>query len=198
MPKNTFQNLSPEKKCKIFEAAVQEFSSRSFSEASINQIVKTAQIPRGSFYQYFEDKQDVYLFMCAEIAREKQQLIAGMEPLDPNASALDEFLYKTKVSLELGKRRPEYRRISMLMEKDESDFITGLRALSTQDLKRVTELFERDRQRGLIRPDVDCGLVIEMVYTLTMKEYFRAGMDSELFSRRMQEIIRIIWEGIAL
>lgn len=42
MPKETFNNLSGNKKRKIFEAAVHEFSTRRFSEASINQIVKTA------------------------------------------------------------------------------------------------------------------------------------------------------------
>ncbi len=50
MPKDTFLNLIEEKKKRIFDAAVREFSTRCFSEASINQIVKNAGIPEGSFY----------------------------------------------------------------------------------------------------------------------------------------------------
>jgi AcrR family transcriptional regulator len=32
-------------------------------EASISNIVKEAEIPRGSFYQYFEDKEDVFVYV---------------------------------------------------------------------------------------------------------------------------------------
>lgn len=64
MPKQTFFNLSEEKKERLLNAAYQEFSQYSFSESSINRIIKLAQIPRGSFYQYFEDKQDLYLYFA--------------------------------------------------------------------------------------------------------------------------------------
>ncbi len=58
MPKSTFYNLSDEKKSRIFEAALQEFSVKTFSQASLNQIIKNADIPRGSFYQYFDNKEE--------------------------------------------------------------------------------------------------------------------------------------------
>ena len=63
MPKETFYNLSEEKRQRIFQAAVSEFASHKFSEASLNRIVKAAKIPWGSFYQYFEDKEDLYLYV---------------------------------------------------------------------------------------------------------------------------------------
>lgn len=62
MPKETFHRLPEEKKKRILEAAQQEFTSYVFSEASINRIIKAAGIPRGSFYQYFEDKQDLFVY----------------------------------------------------------------------------------------------------------------------------------------
>jgi TetR/AcrR family transcriptional regulator len=64
MPKDTFFNLDEAKRNRIFEAAVDEFSQRRFSEASINQVVKNAGISRGSFYQYFQNKEDLYLYTC--------------------------------------------------------------------------------------------------------------------------------------
>ena len=60
MPSSTFLNLPAEKQEKLLEAATREFSHRPFNEASINQIIKEAGIPRGSFYMYFQDKE--YLF----------------------------------------------------------------------------------------------------------------------------------------
>lgn len=66
MPKDTFFRLPEEKKKRIMEAADREFFSRSYAEASINRIIKDAEIPRGSFYQYFEDKKDLFLYAISE------------------------------------------------------------------------------------------------------------------------------------
>lgn len=66
MPKSTFYRLSEEKKKRILEAAKQEFLRVPYQEASINKIIKTAEIPRGSFYQYFEDKQDLFTYVLNE------------------------------------------------------------------------------------------------------------------------------------
>lgn len=66
MPKSTFYRLPDEKKKRILEAAKQEFLRVPYQEASINKIIKTAEIPRGSFYQYFEDKQDIFTYVLDE------------------------------------------------------------------------------------------------------------------------------------
>ncbi|GMA98148.1 TetR/AcrR family transcriptional regulator [Pelosinus sp. IPA-1] len=89
MPKDTFYNLSDDKKRKIFDAAVQEFSTRHFSEASINQIVKAAGIPRGSFYQYFSGKEDLFFYIFEEIVKEKLEIIRQAETIDPDADAFE-------------------------------------------------------------------------------------------------------------
>lgn len=63
MPSSTFLNLPPEKQEKLLEAATREFSTRPFNEASINQIIKEAGIPRGSFYMYFQDKEELFRYL---------------------------------------------------------------------------------------------------------------------------------------
>ena len=63
MPSSTFLNLPAEKQEKLLEAATREFSNRPFNEASINQIIKEAGIPRGSFYMYFQDKEDLFRYL---------------------------------------------------------------------------------------------------------------------------------------
>ena len=59
MPKETFLKLSNEKKEKIILSAKKEFSRVPLEEVSIKYIVEDAEIARGSFYQYFEDKEDL-------------------------------------------------------------------------------------------------------------------------------------------
>ncbi|MCC8068355.1 MAG: TetR family transcriptional regulator [Ruminococcus sp.] len=59
MPKQRFYNLPIEKRERILNAAVSEFSRVPINEVSINKIIKSANISRGSFYQYFDDKNDL-------------------------------------------------------------------------------------------------------------------------------------------
>lgn len=57
--KKTFYNLPEEKRQRIINATMNEFSSSSTEKISINRIIKAANISRGSFYQYFDDKVDL-------------------------------------------------------------------------------------------------------------------------------------------
>ena len=65
MPKETFYKLPDEKRERIMAAAEREFLENSFEAAAINRIIKEAAIPRGSFYQYFEDKKDIFLYIVS-------------------------------------------------------------------------------------------------------------------------------------
>ena len=69
MPKQTFIKLPIDKKETLIHAAKKEFSRVPLFEASIANIVKEAGIPRGSFYQYFEDKEDLYYFLLDEYSQ---------------------------------------------------------------------------------------------------------------------------------
>ena len=60
MPKQTFFNLPEGKRKTLMNAAEKEFARVPLAKASISNIIKDANIPRGSFYQYFENKEDLY------------------------------------------------------------------------------------------------------------------------------------------
>ena len=70
MAKQTFLNLSEEKRMKIFNSLKKEFSRVALKDALVSNIVKEAQIPRGSFYQYFEDIDDAYYYVINEYSKE--------------------------------------------------------------------------------------------------------------------------------
>ena len=73
MPKETFLNLPKEKKEKITKAILKEFSRENFNKASISNIIKEAKIPRGSFYQYFEDKEDAIKYLIDSFIENEQK-----------------------------------------------------------------------------------------------------------------------------
>jgi len=66
MPTQRFLHLPDIKREKIKQAAICEFSKFSFSDVSINQIIKEADISRGSFYTYFEDKEDLLAYLLRD------------------------------------------------------------------------------------------------------------------------------------
>lgn len=197
MPKDTFFNLNDEKKRKIFDAAVQEFAIRRFSEASINQIIKAAGIPRGSFYQYFQDKEDLYLYMFTEIGKEKLEVIKREGFFSPDVDFFEANLSKMKILIEWSKTKPEYNQISVLMEMDDSEFIHKLRTISNDSFDRLRDMVERDKERGLIKPEVDSDLVVDITTALNMhliKEYYRTG-NAETLYKKLSDTLKIIKEG---
>jgi hypothetical protein len=62
----------------------------------------------------------------------------------------------------------------------------------------VREMVERDKQRGLIKLEVDSVLVVDMIYTLISREFLRTGFDEDLFIKRITHVIQIIKEGIEI
>jgi AcrR family transcriptional regulator len=71
LPTQTFFNLPEEKRERIIDAAILEFASCSVSQARIARIIEKAGIPRGSFYQYFENLKDLYKYIF-DLAGEKK------------------------------------------------------------------------------------------------------------------------------
>lgn len=63
MPTITFEKLSDDKKDIIEESAIKEFSTYTYDQVSINRIIQDINMPRGSFYLYFENKEDLYLYI---------------------------------------------------------------------------------------------------------------------------------------
>lgn len=195
MPKDTFFNLSEEKKQKIYAAAVKEFSTQRFSEASINQIVKTAEIPRGSFYQYFEGKEDVYLYMFDQMTKEKRGVYNYNEIFSPEDDFTGSGIKLIKATFEWGRQHPEYAKIAMLMEIDDSGFIKGIRS---SIIDKFAEMLDHDRQRGLIRQDVDLALAGDMLFTLIWKQFSLFGSDEKQFFKKLTEGFEIIRKGITV
>lgn len=60
MAKDTFHNLSREKKEKILDVLKAVFREKPFHEVTVKEIVEESGIARGSFYQYFDDLKEAY------------------------------------------------------------------------------------------------------------------------------------------
>ena len=73
MPTERFYRLPKEKADTIRNAAIQEFKRVPPEEASINKIIQRADISRGSFYTYFEDKYDLLKWLMGDFIENYQR-----------------------------------------------------------------------------------------------------------------------------
>lgn len=76
MPKSTFFNLPGEKRQGIEQAALDEFSAYGFDNSNMNRIVAHSGIAKGSFYQYFENKKDLYFHLVDMLFQKKMRAVA--------------------------------------------------------------------------------------------------------------------------
>ena len=73
-----FRRLAPEKQNKVLSAALKEFARLGYSEANINKIAESAGISIGSLYQYFNDKQTLYMTIVNYAADTLKEVLDGI------------------------------------------------------------------------------------------------------------------------
>ncbi len=99
MVSETFINLSDEKKQKIAQALLKEFSTYPLAKAQVARIVKDAGIARGAFYKYFDDLIDAYVYMYHIAIEDIHARMSPNEKFDPNHFArVVKFIDKVQYS----------------------------------------------------------------------------------------------------
>lgn len=63
MPTGTWERLPEARRRAVIDAAEREFAARGFSHGSLNTIARDAGIAKGSLFQYFADKVDLYVHL---------------------------------------------------------------------------------------------------------------------------------------
>jgi AcrR family transcriptional regulator len=60
MPRQRFLNMPAKARNRLLELALKEFAERGIEQASLNDILASSGISKGSYYYYFDDKEDLY------------------------------------------------------------------------------------------------------------------------------------------
>ncbi|NKC69013.1 TetR/AcrR family transcriptional regulator [Vagococcus fluvialis] len=139
MPSNTFFRLEKEKQDKILAASKKEFSKFPLEEASIANIVKEAGIPRGSFYQYFTGKEDVFFYLFEEARRNlEDSFISYLEKTNGDLfETFKLFFYDFSKEVLEGENKDFFRHTFLHMNYTRSNQMM------------VSEMSEEERQRHL-------------------------------------------------
>lgn len=64
MPTVTWARVDPGRRAAVIEAAEAEFGAHGYSQGSLNVIARRAGVAKGSLFQYFADKRDLYAYIA--------------------------------------------------------------------------------------------------------------------------------------
>jgi AcrR family transcriptional regulator len=166
MPKQTFLNLPEEKREMIMNAAIEEFAEYGLENASTNRIVKNSGIAKGSFYQYFEDKQDVFMHLLDVIEKQEIEFFKNEHPPDHNMDIFHYFRWMVKKGMEFGLAHPREIQAAWRVLLGEGLYygknLVGYRQKTTQAL---TMMIKQAMERGEVDPSVDVELAVMVMET---------------------------------
>lgn len=163
MPKQTFFNLADEKRDLIVEIALDEFADNDYDAASISRIVSRAGIAKGSFYQYFDDKEDLYRYLLGYIVQKKADFFSLDHP-DPEHIGIFNYLrWIFANSAEFEAAYPRFSRLGYRMLKGGPSENRVFKQMVDSSLAYYRKLVTVGKEQGDIAADIDSDVAASML-----------------------------------
>jgi len=193
MPKQTFFNLSAEKREHIMDIAIRTFAEDGYQEASITSIVSRAGIAKGSFYQYFEDKDDLYLHILRSIAEFKIE-IYKREFVGSEHVTLTEFLRKVAhMQLREFKEAPLLQKVGLDFARTRPEPVTAKFYESMQGVADSVYInfIEEEKRCGRLDTNVNTELLNCMLMSVGqyLTSWVESRADDEINAANINEIV---------
>jgi AcrR family transcriptional regulator len=172
MPKETFFNLNEEKQEKVMRSAISEFLKHGFEKGNIGDIAKNAGVAKGSIYQYFENKRELFLYSVkwsTQLMMKKYSKYMVVTDKDIN---IFDFLYENSKQLWVQMR--DEREVIIFIQ----DVFLGRYARLTDDSMEymmkvsdeyILQLIREGKKNGCIRDDIDDNILSLYITGVSMK-----------------------------
>ncbi len=202
MPKETFYNLDEEKKQRILDAAVNEFSEHSYVEVKLSRIIKASKIPRGSFYQYFEDKKDLFLYLFDMITKAKLEFLKDLLPNPENTPFLELFKELYIRGARFAEVNPKYIKITRYLMMSGGAIYDEVIGDGLQMARKIyLNYIDTDKKMGRIKDDVDSEVLADfMISTITNVAIDEIAKKEEIDINKMiykvENLLKILKKGI--
>lgn len=182
MPKPTFFNLPEEKRQTLIDCALDEFAARDYDSASISQIVARAGIAKGSLYQYFTDKRELYIYLLELAAAKKGELLAAAQPPRADAPVFETLRWLLDAMLSFELQYPKLAQLGFRAAYGKSPLPEKILQQGRQATTAYFRaLIEQGQRGGELRPELDAGTAAWML-TAVLNEIgsqFRARLADE-------------------
>ena len=198
MPKKTFFNLEQDKQNQITNQSIKVFSMASFSEVKIATIIKRAGIPRSSFYDYFEDKLDLYSYIMIKLGEKKQQYIGES---DVSGDFFNRLTMIIKSGVQFMVNEPELDAVYKQFLKDPE----LIKTIFGNQVAAVSDIFEAMLEEGIkdgsIRPDINVKFMAKTINILTSELMYDAAFDDDksmelIVTELVDDLLGFIKNGI--
>lgn len=207
MPNQTFFNLPDDKRKIIVSAALEEFSIANYGTASINQICKKSNIAKGSFYQYFSDKLDLYVYIMTLAIDEKIKFFSSVLEEFQSLSLLEQIRILFVKGMEFAKEHPLYAALGQQFTKENDEIAKS--AVIKEGEKQSESLFihmiDNAKSKGEIDINIDSLALSMLLQSLnnTVNEYMLnsfSEINYEHYDKDVNKLIdsllSIIFNGI--
>lgn len=207
MPNTAFFNLSEDKRNLIISVAIDEFASANYDTASINQICKKSNIAKGSFYQYFTDKLDLYIYIMTIAIEEKVNFFTTILENFKTLTLLEQIRLLFIKGIEFAKKNPQYAALGEQFLKESNEH--AKQAVIKEGEKRsdiiFAQMIDYAKLKGEINSEVETLALSMMLQSLnkTVNEYTLnkyGGTNHINFSEDTNELVdsllNIIFNGI--
>ena len=158
MPTKTFNRLRDEKQEAILRAAIREFAKNGFARAKTSDIAHNAGISKGSVFQYFENKEELFIH-CA-----KWGLEVFMKKLDDqmNIGDLDiyEYFQDNKVKTDLVREEGELAVFMQVVMNEPGMLDESMKSMYDIGNIYTKKLIENGTHKGSVRSDIDSELLL--------------------------------------
>ena len=142
----TLSNIDSDKKERIINASIKEFSLYPYEKSSTNNIVKNAGISKGLLFHYFESKQELYDKLVGFVINKLYNEISSQINWDEK-DILERIKHLVIVKMKIGKKYPHM-----------FDFI--IKVLSYKNSSSVDDVMDLYGKYG-----VDFQLILKDIYT---------------------------------
>lgn len=161
----TFEHLSPAKRERVREAALEEFAERGYHGASVNRIVASVGMAKGSLFKYFGSKDGLLAHLFDHAVERFAQRWRDARGQDPDLPLWDALERAMETGLDFIEAHPRIHRLYLKMLFQEDCPLRGalLSQVRQGSARLLKPLLGRARERGEIRPDADLDAALFLV-----------------------------------
>ena len=200
LPKPTFYNLPEEKRNLIFRHALEEFARFPYERASLSAIVNRADIAKGSMYQYFTGKKDLYMYLIQEVYARKREFL---QPVWEQKEKVDFFelasLYY-KRSWHFARQYPLHHRVTVNFW-DSKDAALREEILRKKEIRisEFSEMLELGLLSGVVSPDINkeaVWFVYHAVAKALVDNFLDPHINAESHEAYINSVLTVLERGL--
>lgn len=161
MPKPTFHNLPAAKRQRIIDAAIEVFSQSPYALATLDDLAAAAGVSKGSLYQYFAGKADLYAWLLTGYMAELKLSYIGAGAPGPEASIWEVFEQAWLDGVRFSLEHPGLTRLGVRFMRDYEQEPALAELARQQDeagAAWIRATLERGRAQGEVGKHVDLEL----------------------------------------